>query len=477
VTVPVAVLVASHGLLRLAQEDAQVRDEDNRSITLLALATQIAVENALRDWQISDVRRLVVEIADRQEGIDRIRLFDRQLQPTLVSNALHIGDAVPSDALRAVITRGAPVEFSQGTGKKLAHVYLVPLRDGGTDVVGALEIVRLGSPVERRMRSATIDIVVRLGILVVAVVVLVTSVLQWQVVRPLALLVHGLQRLGHGQTGPPLPVLRHDEFGRAAQAFNDTAAQLDAARARLLSESERALELERRLQRAASLTIAGKLASAMAHEVGTPLNVIGGHAEVALKALSEDSPVREDLQIIADQSDRIAKIINSLLDTVRPQAPVARSCDVAPVLDPLVRLFESAARARGVTLTSAADSGTPSIRADTGQLQQVVSNLVMNALEATPRGGRVSISVGPATEGARPGVRIAVADTGSGIGPDALPHVFEPFFTTKPRGQGTGLGLAISRDIVVEHGGEIRVETEEGRGTTVEIWLPAEQTA
>ena len=477
VAVPVAVLVTGYGLVRLGQEEAQVRDEDSRNIALVAVATQIAVENALRDRKMSDVRRLVVELVDGQEGIDRIRLFDRTLHPTLVSNPLDIGDAVPTEALRAVIAGGGPADFYRGAGKRLAHFYLVPLRNGGTKVAGVLELVRLGSPVARRLRRATVDIAGRLGLLVVAVVVLVTAVLQQQVVKPLALLERGLQRLGHGQTGPPLPVRRHDELGRAARAFNDTAAQLDAARAGLLSESERALALERRVQRAASLTVAGKLASALAHEVGTPLNVIGGHAEEALKALPADSLLREDLEVIAEQIDRITGIINSLLDIVRPQAPVARLCDVRAVLDPLVRLLESAARARGVTLTSAADSGVPPVRADPGQLQQVVSNLVMNAIEATPPGGRVSIAVGIARAEERPGVRIAVADTGSGIAPDVLPRVFEPFFTTKPRGKGTGLGLAISRDIVAEHGGQIEFETEVGRGTTVTVWLPAEEPA
>ncbi len=472
VAVPAALLVAGHGLLRLWQEDAQLRAEDNRSVALAALATQIAVENALRDRQIADVRRLLIEMVDRQEGVDRIRLLDRDLRPTLVSNRLEIGDRVAAETLRSVIVTGVPRGLHQQVGRQPVHYYFAPIRDQGGQIRGAVELVRLASGIDRRLRAAFTDILIRLGLLVATLVVLITFVLQRQVIRPVAVLVEGLQRLGRGQADFPLPVTRRDELGRAAEAFNETAGQLDTARARLLAETERALELERQVQRAASLAVAGKLTSALAHEVGTPLNVIAGRAEVALKSLPVDSPARQDLEVVAGQIDRITRIINSLLDTVRPQAPVARPCEIVAVLDPLLALFQHAARARSVTLTCTFSPDLPTIHADPGQLQQVVTNLVMNAVEATPSGGCVSLAATDQATGGQPGVRLVVRDTGTGIPADALPQVFNAFFTTKPRGQGTGLGLAISRDIVVAHGGDIRIESEEAGGTTVTVWLP-----
>jgi signal transduction histidine kinase len=207
--------------------------------------------------------------------------------------------------------------------------------------------------------------------------------------------------------------------------------------------------------------------------VGTPLNVIAGRAEVALKSLPADSPARADLEIVGAQIDRITRIINSLLDTVRPQAPVARPCRIEALLDPLLPLFHHAARSQGIALTSSSDRELPTIHVDPGQLQQVLTNLIMNAIEATPPEGRVFLAVTSQVRGGRPGVSFAVSDTGAGISAATLPHVFDPFFTTKPRGQGTGLGLAISRDIVSAHGGDIRLESEEGHGTAVTVWLPA----
>lgn len=475
VALPAALLVSGHGLLRLQQEEAQLRAEDTRHVELAARALQIAVENALRDRHISDVQRLLVQMLERHEGVDRVRLFDRDLRPLLVSNALAIGDVVPSGQLRAVMETGASYGYYERVGGQSVYYYLVPLRDRDR-ITGSLELVRLASGVDRRLHAAFTDVLVRLGLLLAALIVLVTLVLQRRVIRPVAALIEGLQRLGRGETDVRLdvrlPVTRRDELGLAVSAFNETARQLEAARAQLLAESERALDLERQVQRSAALAVAGKLASGLAHEVGTPLNIISGRAEVALNALPPDAGQREDLEVIVDQIDRITRIINSLLDTVRPQAPVPRPCEVARLVEPLMPLLTHAARGRSVALTSTVGRDLPPVLCDAGQLQQVLINVIMNAIEATPAGGRVVTDAKRQAEGGRCGVAIAVIDTGSGIPAEAVARVFQPFFTTKPRGQGTGLGLAISRDIITAHGGDIRVESEEGRGTTVTIWLP-----
>jgi signal transduction histidine kinase len=157
---------------------------------------------------------------------------------------------------------------------------------------------------------------------------------------------------------------------------------------------------------------------------------------------------------------------------VRPQKAEAQPTALAGVLDRLLPLLQHTARRRGLALRASAPPDLPPILVDPNQIQQILINLLINALEATPEGGRVQVSARPASEDGRPGVALAVADTGPGIPPDLLPRVFEPFFTTKPPGQGTGLGLAICRDIVREHGGKIGVESRAGAGTTFTVWLP-----
>ncbi len=470
-TIPAVLVVAAHGILRVRQEEAQLFDEDRRNMALTARAVQIAIENALRDRQVSDVRRLLVAMVEQQDVIDRIRLFDADLRPVLVSNALAIGDAIPEADLRRVLRTDAP-EAIVHAGAPGYLSYLVPLHGRHGVTQGAMEIVRLASAADARRRLAISDVVVRLTILVVVMVVVTTVAMQRQVLRPLSRLMEGIQGLGRGEPPLPVPVKHRDEIGRLAEAFNAMAVRLDSAQRRLLAETERTVALQQQLRRAATLAVAGRLASALAHEVGTPLNIISGRAEFVLKSPGLDPTARQDLEIVVAQIDRISGIIGSLLDTVRAQAPEPQPTAFADVLEPLLPLLRHSARQRDVALTTGVPADLPPMLVDSGRMQQVLINLVLNAIEATPAGGRVRVTAAAAAHEGRPGVSITVADTGPGIPPALAGRVFEPFFTTKPRGAGTGLGLAICRDIVREHGGDIRFEPAPEGGTAFVVWMP-----
>jgi len=157
---------------------------------------------------------------------------------------------------------------------------------------------------------------------------------------------------------------------------------------------------------------------------------------------------------------------------VRPQALQLEPTDVAVLVDRLFPLLRQAARQRDVALLRGIPDELPVLQADPHQLQQVLINLVLNALDATPAGGRIEISAASLARGARPGIALAVMDTGVGIPPELLPRVFDAFLTTKPRGKGTGLGLAICRDIARAHGGDISADSTVGAGSTFTLWLP-----
>jgi signal transduction histidine kinase len=270
----------------------------------------------------------------------------------------------------------------------------------------------------------------------------------------------------------PLPVDRRDEIGRVAEAFNEMTSQLEVARRRLLTETEHSLDLEQQLRAAETLAVAGKLASSLAHEVGTPLNIVSGRAEFLQMSPTLDEAARRDLGVIVGQIDRISKIIRSLLDSVRPQKLEVQPTSLADVLDRILPLLNHPARRRGVTIVTSVPPDLPALPADPGQLQQVLINLVLNGLDVTPTGGQITISARIAAEGSLDGIAIAVHDTGPGIPVELQGKVFEPFFTTKPAGQGTGLGLAICRDIIKAHGGQIKVESAPDAGTTFTVWIP-----
>jgi signal transduction histidine kinase len=474
ITIPALLATAVHGIIRVRQQEPQLLAEEQQNLALTAKAIQIAVENALSERQWSDVHHLVSQMEQQQDAIDRIRLFDRDARPVFASTPLAFPDTPPTDAVRRVIASGTAEQFYEQRTKQSVISIIVPVRGRSGRFDGAMEIARLAAGMDRRVRAAVLDILVRFGVLLFVTIAVTALVLQRQVLRPLSQLAAGIQRLGRGEIGVALAVERRDELAKVAQEFNEMVLRLQDARRRLLAETDRALILEQQARQASALAVAGKLAVALAHEVGTPLNIISARAEFILRDLRPGDPSQEDLEAIVGQIERISRIITSLLDAVRPQAPKLAPTPTQHVVDDLMPLLGLAARQRGITLLHVIDDGLPLINGDAGQLQQVLLNLVVNALEATPPDGRVTIAARAMEHDAHEGVAVVVSDTGSGIDPDLQGRIFEAFFTTKPRGQGTGLGLAISRDIARAHGGEIFVESVPDVGAAFTLWVPVE---
>lgn len=228
-------------------------------------------------------------------------------------------------------------------------------------------------------------------------------------------------------------------------------------------------DLQEQLLRAEKLATVGILAAGIAHEVGTPLGVIRGRAELVARKLGADHPYQPSLGIIVEQIDRIARTIRALLDFASHHPAVGGEVFLQSTVDRVCELVRYESDKRRVSLVVSVDEGVPAVRGDPDQLQQVVLNLVMNALDATPAGGRITLVVDVVDED----VCLQVRDTGHGIPAQDLHRIFDPFFTTKKRGQGTGLGLTIVNQIARDHGGVVRIESTVGRGTTVEVLLPA----
>jgi signal transduction histidine kinase len=209
----------------------------------------------------------------------------------------------------------------------------------------------------------------------------------------------------------------------------------------------------------------------VAHEIGTPLNIISGRAEFILQSLPPGDSRHEELNVIVGQIDRITAMIRSLLDTVRPVKPEIRPVVLKELVDRLLLLLEYTARRHGVTLEVSLPGDLPAVRADRNQLQQVLINILMNAFEAARPAGRVQLFARRAMRETRAGVEISVHDSGPGVPAAIQQRIFEPFFSTKPPGEGTGLGLPICRDILKGLGGEISVHSEPGAGATFVVWL------
>jgi signal transduction histidine kinase len=326
----------------------------------------------------------------------------------------------------------------------------------------------------------------------VVVMALLMSIAIRQVVdRPVRRFVDAISRIGAGDTAATVSVRSADEFGMMARHFNEMMAQINQFNDELQRRVKEAVaeldqryhevqrlheelfEMQRSLSHAERLAVSGRIMAEVAHEVGTPLHSVSGHLELLRASLppGAGTDLQRRLDVIEGQLARVASIITQLLDMTRRSAEDATDVDVSRLLRDTIELVRPGLSASRLALDVAAAGNLPRVTVHASQLQQVILNLLTNAMDATPPGGRIAASTRAAAE--RGLVAIEVRDTGQGIMPEERPHIFDPFFSTKARGRGTGLGLFISAQIVRDHKGSIEVESEPGRGSVFRVWLPA----
>jgi two-component system NtrC family sensor kinase len=235
-------------------------------------------------------------------------------------------------------------------------------------------------------------------------------------------------------------------------------------------DQTRRRQLQRELIQTERLAAIGKLAAGVAHEINNPLSGILTFAQDLLLEASPDDPAREDYELIVNETLRCRRIVRDLLEYSRQKKPKRRPVGLGELVSRVLRLVERQASFHNVRFEVAIDERLPDVDADPQQMQQVLLNLVINARDAMQSSGTIRIA-GTTAEAGR-SVALAVADTGCGIPANQIDQIFEPFYSTKGE-QGHGLGLTAVRNVIERHGGRIEVESEEGRGTTFHVILPA----
>ncbi|NUO53758.1 MAG: HAMP domain-containing histidine kinase [Polyangiaceae bacterium] len=292
--------------------------------------------------------------------------------------------------------------------------------------------------------------------------------------QPVRRLVDLTRRIGGGDFSSRLDLRQRDEIGELAGALDSMSGKLEKAHNDLAKESAEKLAAVETLRHSERLATVGKLASGVAHELGTPLQLVSSHARLVVEEPTVSSEVKESAEIIREQADRMTAIVRQLLDFARRRPSSREAVDLADAAQRAARMFVGPADRTSIGVRVTKPAETVEVEADPEQLLQVLSNLVTNAVQAMPKGGQLEIEVGG---GSRPGVpgdwaRLSVRDEGVGMPPEVRRHAFEPFFTTKDVGKGTGLGLSVALGIVEEHGGSIDIRSEDGRGSELVVWLP-----
>jgi signal transduction histidine kinase len=382
--------------------------------------------------KLSEFSRTLTELVDLEEVVRTTVHF--------ITEALHV-DAIAFFFLRNEGDEYGPV-FGTFLHNKIGyspqHLFVKRMESNGRAV--ELEHLR-----ESEGEVEEIDDLIERGWLVVVPIFLKE--------RLMGFLLLGRKRSGKDYTVEELEVL---------EAFSN---QTALAISRAFIYRDMSLK-DKQIIQAEKMAAIGELAAGIAHEIRNPLGIITGSAETVRK--HEDRKIREEMtKYILEESQRINGLISTFLDFARPNEPKLVSCDLREILEKTFLLLSPQAKTLGVEIKREIPQKPLQVSIDPDQMRQAFTNLGVNALEAMPQGGILKVTI---LDNARDKVLVRFSDTGKGISKEVAAKVFDPFFTTKEG--GTGLGLSIAHRIITQHGGEIHVEGEEGKGSTFTITLP-----
>ena len=458
----ILVVLAASAYLEMRRDVASF-DVDSRQDDMMIGRVVTAAIN--RIWDSSGHDRAVAFVGDASAGGKTSHRF-RWLEAGALAREAGASLGLPPGSIGALSKGEEVVREKRDSSPGTLFVYAPLLRSGA--LAGVLEI---SEPLTNKRRYAE-----RIGLSTVvttislaAVCLLMTTVLGvWLVGRPIKTLISTARRVGAGDFSVRLHIPHAAEIGELATEMNlmserlaDAGRQLDAATTARIAAIEQ-------LRHADRLSTVGKLASGIAHELGTPLNVVSGRAQLIAESVQAGGgdkmgaaailDVIDNVRIIVEQTRRMSAIIRQLLDFARRRGVQKASYDLRQLVAQTVSMLQTLAEKRSVTLAMETTTDPASAQVDASQIQQVLTNIVVNAIQAMSKGGTVTISLRPSSAQPPPGAQvtdaerfeIVVKDEGDGIACEVLPHIFEPFFTTKAVGEATGLGLSVAYGIVQE---------------------------
>jgi two-component system NtrC family sensor kinase len=384
---------------------------------------------------------------------------------------------------RALGTRASPAVTGQvlGAGKSWidrAFVFddwYITAYEPLTDLFGKrVGMLYVGVPEAKYvdLREQALGVFILITLAGVAAAVILGIRLAQRILRPVNQLIQAGAQISSGNLSPEVGPISKGDIGQLQRQFLEMTHALKAR-----NEQER-VERERCLIQSEKQAAVGKLAAGVAHEINNPLTAVLTYTYM-MRDLGDELPaqVREDLEVVAQQTQRVRRIVQDLLDLSRQSPPSRVPVSLESLVAETVRLLENQALVRGITLTCNHETDLPFLELDRQQMQGVFVNLILNAMDASESGDVIQLMSRVAERNGRRGVEVWVRDHGSGIDKENMENLFDPFFTTKEVGQGTGLGLAVSAGIVERHDGKIEVASAVGEGTTFTVWLPEASAA
>jgi two-component system NtrC family sensor kinase len=474
---------------------ARSEDHEDRGMMLDAAAPVVDDSGVLlgvltggllfnRNYDLVDRVKEIVFKGEKYKGHDigTATLFQDDLR--IATNVLDnqgqraVGTRVSREVKEAVLDRG---ETYVGRAFVVTAWYITayrPIHDVAGRTVGMLYVGMLERPYVD-LRNRVMATFVGIAALCVLFLLGLLSFVARRITRPLAVMVDAAGKIASGDLAHRVQVGSRDETGQLAWAFNRMTDELRLAHEDL---TEWGRTLERRVEErtrelrdtqdqlvvSEKLASLGKMAAGVAHEINNPLTAILLNSHLLLERPGLDPDEAEALRLIADETARCAGIVGGLLDFARQTPSQTAPTDINDIIDRTLQLLEMQASVRNIRIERALDRTLPAIAIDKNKIQQVFSNLAINACEAMPSGGALAVASLMSRDGTH--IEITFTDTGVGISRENIPRLFDPFFTTKSF--GTGLGLAVSYGIIRQRGGTILVRSQLGKGTVFTVRIP-----
>jgi len=468
----ITVVMAGNALLQVRREGTLFELDSRHDQHAVARVLHAAVKAVWKTDGESAARHL---IADANRDNPALMMRWVSLQPDAAPDDAPI---VPRDRLGSLLAGHEMVLTTPVPSGDDRRVTYAPLMIDAQQR-GAIEISESLQPERGFSRNTALLVLVTTIVMIALCATIALGLGFWFVGRPMQALYKKARRVGEGDFSGPLDLRQHDEIADLATELNSMCDRLEDTNRQLATATEARISALEQLRHADRLKTVGQLASGVAHELGTPLNVVSGRAKMIVQGMVDGNGVRDSARIIVEQAARITAIIRQLLDFSRRRGPSLGPGDLHPLANRTVELLVTLARKRGVVIAVDAPDDAVTAQIDPGQIQQVLANLVVNAIQAMPSGGKLTLRLGRRYATPPPDVdgptgeyaTITVEDQGIGIEPEHLPRIFEPFFTTKDVGEGTGLGLSVAYGIVREHGGWIDVESRPAVGTRFTCFL------
>ena len=464
------------GYLGVHRDIKNFSSDMQKNALLMGQAMSGMVEYA---WNISGETAALrlIKNANKKEHAIKIRwvwLDPAATAPFLPQTSLTMLAPVLRGQIFSLIT-----QLKDGSENRCTYVPI----NTGRQRPGAIELSESLLPLKQYTYRAWLKVIVITLLLLLTSALLLGIIVKTTITKPLKQLVGKTREIARGKLTADVLVRGKDEIAELGSAMNSMSRELSTARKALQAENEARLAALEKLRHAERLVTMGKLSAEMAHELGTPLNVISGRSKLIQAETSAPDEVIESSRIIGEQADRMTGIIRRVLDFSRHSPSRRTPVDIEQIAILVLEILRPGANKKGIVFEFTRKDNIPRLKVDSLQLQQVMINLITNGIQAMPNGGRLGLELG-LQKTCNPNVRdslhkyyatIRITDEGEGISQENLKHLFEPFFSTKASGEGTGLGLSIAYGITEDYGGWIEVESQPEKGSRFTVFLPLEE--